>query len=387
VSSLSEWFVVRCCINLFILPRQTYNLHHSRYIDLGKLALKLVDQSGSMRDQSIVVSIVYDTVFWAFEPLQSIDKSHLLGYKAGQQSGDVVVALKNLLSAIATNYFVGQSLDKVLQSIRDFIIKIRDHTIFLASAVLLLSQIVVLRDGPDAACVDKGLPSENDILADARSGPSISAFGKVHHLTRAFHFRQMFDATLHIGISETIAESSHLLKVDFIMGYFFEGLASFQLARLNNKSANWIERGRSSLERLRHWSECSSWNWENKLLLLEAEDMYTEGLFVLAESLYDSAIRSAHEHKFIHEEAIACELAGTFYHERGFHETSYPYFVHSIKSYNQWGAFAVARRVETFVKVNFRNHDIDQLVSASSSAENSLDYLFASSQGSKRRSE
>ena len=307
----------------------------------------------------------------------------MLGHKAGQQSGDVFAALVNLLLAITSNYYVGQSLDKVLQSIRDFIIKIGDQKIFLSHAVPFLSQIMVLRDGPDA----DGLPSVNDILADPRSGPSISAYGKVHRLIRAFHFRQMFDATLHIGISDAIAESSRLLKPDFIMGYFFEGLASFQLARLNNKSANWIERGRSSLERLRHWSECSSWNWENKLLLLEAEDMYTEGLFVLAESLYDSAIQSAHEHKFIHEEAIACELAGTFYHERGFHQTSYPYFVHSIKSYNQWGAFAVARRVETFVKVNFRNHDIDQLVSASSSAENSLDYLFASSQGSKRRSE
>jgi len=178
-----------------------------------------------------------------------------------------------------------------------------------------------------------------------------------------------------------------LLKPDFIMGYFFEGLASFQLARLNNKSANWIERGRSSLERLRHWSECSSWNWENKLLLLEAEDMYTEGLFVLAESLYDSAIRSAHEHKFIHEEAIACELAGTFYHERGFHQMSYPCFLHSIERYNQWGAFAVARRVETFLKVNFRNLDIDQLVLAGSSTDTSLDFLFASSQGSKRRNQ
>jgi hypothetical protein len=196
-----------------------------------------------------------------------------------------------------------------------------------------------------------------------------------------------FQINGNIGISEAVAESSHLLTPYFIMGYFFEGLASFQLARLDNKSANWIEQGRSSLERLRHWSEYSSWNRENRLLLLEAEDMYTEGLFVLAESLYDSAIRSAHEHKFIHEEAIACELAGTFYHERRFHQTSYPYFLLSIERYKQWGAFAVARRVQTYVKVNFRNMDIDQLVSAGSNAETSLEYLFASRHGSKRRNQ
>ena len=152
-----------------------------------------------MQGQSIVICVVYDTVFWAFEPLQSIVESHLIGHKAGQQSGDVIVALKNLSLAITASYFVGQSLDKVLQSIREFMFKIRNHKIFLAHAMLIHSQIMVFRDGPDAACLDKGLPSENDIPADVRSGPSFSSWEKVHHLTRAFQFRQMFDVTLHIG--------------------------------------------------------------------------------------------------------------------------------------------------------------------------------------------
>lgn len=357
------------------------------YLTIGKLALKLVEQKSLMQDQSIVISIVYDTVFWAFEPLQSIVECHMIGYKVGQQSGDLVVALKNMMLAIVTTYFAGQNLDSVALNVRDFIIKIGDQKIFLPNAVLLLSQTVVLQDGPDAVHSDANLPSEKMLLADPKCGPSLLACGKVLHLIRAFLFRQMFDATLHIGISEIVAESSHLVKVDFAIGYFFEGLSSFQLERLN-KSGKWIERGHSALERIRCWSGHSSWNWENKLLLLEAEEKYTEGDIDFAVPLYDRAIRSAHEHKFIHEEAISSELAGAFYHERGLHHMSYPYFMHSIECFKQWGAHAVAQRVEAFVQQNFRNIiDVDQQLSVGSSINTSLDYLFSSSQGAKKRSQ
>ena len=86
------------------------------------------------------------------------------------------------------------------------------------------------------------------------------------------------------------------------------------------------------------------------MLLLDAENFYTLGDYQQASSMYDNAIQSAHDHKFIHGEAIASELAGIFYHERGMHCESYPYFVHSVRSYKEWGAHAIAERVETFLR-------------------------------------
>jgi hypothetical protein len=110
--------------------------------------------------------------------------------------------------------------------------------------------------------------------------------------------------------------------------------------------------------------------------------LYTQGIFSdRAESFYDDAIRSAHAHKFIHEEAIASELAGNFYHERGFHQKSYSYFVHSVQSYNKWGAHAVAKRVESDMRCKVGSY-IDRSVS---SADESLDYLFATSPASNKR--
>ena len=86
------------------------------------------------------------------------------------------------------------------------------------------------------------------------------------------------------------------------------------------------------------------------MVLLEAEKMYTMGNFDQAALLYERAIRLSHEHKFINDEAIASELAGIFFCERGLNDMkAEALLLHSVQSYKTWGALAVARRVETYI--------------------------------------
>ena len=356
-----------------------------QYSLIGKLALKLVEKKGSVQFKSRVIYFVYHNILWVSEPLQLIVESHLLGHKAGQQSGDVLYAFNNLLNAIYDDYSSGQSFDVVRKNVLDFLRELHCQglKIFFKLAILLLSQIMVLKEGlhmSGAALVDN-MPSEGEILADAASGPSISAYGKIHYLSRAFLFRQMDDALLNIDISGAVAESHHQLNPHYLMGYFYEGLASFELARLagTNESSTWIERGQSVLAKMRCWSEQSLWNWKNKVLLLEAESLSLSGDLDRAGPLYDDAIRCANNHKFIHEEAIACELAGMFYYERGFRQKSYSYLVHSVKSYEEWGAHAVARRVDAHIRGNF-DAKVDQLLS-----NTELDHLFAPSRENEKK--
>jgi hypothetical protein len=318
----------------------------------GKLALKLAERKPSFRFKSRIIRVVYDTISWVSEPLQSIADAFLLGYKAGQQSGDCVYAFNNLLLAIYTNYFAGQHLDVVRKNISEAIPKLKSHgvKIFDKSTSLLLSHIMGLQD--ETPPVDDEGP-----LAGVGSGSAFSLHGKMLHLTKTFLFHQIHDAQLNVDISGAVAENHHQLNPYYLMGYFVEGLASFQLARKpsSNNPAKRIERGQSVLAKMRRWSEHSTWNWKNKMLLLDAESMRTMGEIDKAGPLYDDAIRSAREHKFIHEEAIASELAGTFYYERGLHQKSYSCFVHSLNCYKKWGAHAVARRVETDIQDYFGN--------------------------------
>jgi hypothetical protein len=338
--------------------------------------------------KSSVICFVYDKILWASEPFQLIVEAHLLGYKSGKQSGDYIFAILNLQLATLTDYVAGQILETVEKNILDFISKLIAYglRIFFKHPILLLSQVMVLKEGMSMSGVThvENQPSEVEILADASLGPSVLAYGKLHLLTRAFLFRQMEDVSRHLNTYEAVSDSNHPLNPHFLMGYFFEGLASFQLARQtsDDESAKWIERGHSVLAKMRCWSEHSRWNWENKMLLLEAENMHTKGEFDIAGSLYDSAIRSAREHKFVHEEAIACELAGIFFYEIGFHHKSYLCLLHSVDCYEKWGAHAVARRIEAQIGDDF-SHDIELVSNAG--ADTLLEYLLEPIQGCQKK--
>ena len=125
--------------------------------------------------------------------------------------------------------------------------------------------------------------------------------------------------------------------------------------------AAWVGRGQSILAKIRSWHEHCSWNWENKVLLLVGLEMHTLGNYDEAEPLYISSIRSAREHKFIHEEAIASELTGDLFYKRGSHLESYALYMHSIKCFSEWGALAVATRVESSLQSMFGSENMMDL--------------------------
>jgi GAF domain-containing protein len=69
-----------------------------------------------------------------------------------------------------------------------------------------------------------------------------------------------------------------------------------------------------------------------------AEIARIEGCELEAERLYERAIRSARANGFIHNEALANELAARFYAARGFEEIAHLYLGNARRGYLLWGA-------------------------------------------------
>jgi hypothetical protein len=65
-----------------------------------------------------------------------------------------------------------------------------------------------------------------------------------------------------------------------------------------------------------------------------------------AEHLYEQAIRSARENGFIHNEAIACELAARFYAARRFEQIADLYLRNARYGYPRWGAVRKVRQLD-----------------------------------------
>jgi PAS domain S-box-containing protein len=86
------------------------------------------------------------------------------------------------------------------------------------------------------------------------------------------------------------------------------------------------------------WSENCPANFENRAALVGAEVARIEGRLLDAEGLYEKAIRSARANGFIHNEAVAYEVAARFYAARGFQRFADAYVLEARYCYQRWGA-------------------------------------------------
>jgi PAS domain S-box-containing protein len=99
-------------------------------------------------------------------------------------------------------------------------------------------------------------------------------------------------------------------------------------------------------ERLAVWAKHCPENFENRLALVNAEIARLEKSELDAERLYEQAIRSARANDFVHNEALANELAARFYAARGFERIAQTYMHDARHCYLRWGAHGKVRQLE-----------------------------------------
>ena len=94
------------------------------------------------------------------------------------------------------------------------------------------------------------------------------------------------------------------------------------------------------------WAVNCPENFENRAALVSAEIARIEGRILDAEHLYEQAIRSARANGFVHNEAVANELAGRFYAARGFEQIAQLYLRNARQCYLSWGADGKVRQLD-----------------------------------------
>ena len=99
-------------------------------------------------------------------------------------------------------------------------------------------------------------------------------------------------------------------------------------------------------KQLEIWAEHSPQTFENRAAIVAAEIARIEGRILDAQELYEKAIRSAHVHGFVHNEAFANELAGLFYLARGYEKIAMVYLRDARYCYVRWGADAKVRQLD-----------------------------------------
>eukprot|EP00985_Skeletonema_marinoi_P001771 scaffold703_cov184-Skeletonema_marinoi.AAC.1 len=287
-----------------------------RYV---KLALSLLDKVGKESAGEVICIATQVKIF--VEPIQAALEYHDDGYAASMVAGDVSNALLNTILKDACMYVAG-----VKQMQRD----------------------VLRLIGSDEEVT---IPEEHKLVASNNSVLKTFYFRKAYI---SFMFRSYDDAKEHVSKFYDCRENAWAnLMVTHIYPALHTGLISFWVARKSRDAQCWFARGNECKMTLKRWAESSQWTFENKWYLLEAEESFSHNDYEAAKSFYKQAISSAKLHKFVHEEALAYELAAYFYLELGETEQSIEYFLAAHERYHEWGAFGKCNSLFEFVKSSF----------------------------------
>jgi predicted ATPase/signal transduction histidine kinase/GAF domain-containing protein len=101
-------------------------------------------------------------------------------------------------------------------------------------------------------------------------------------------------------------------------------------------------------EQLREWAENYPPTFGDKHALVSGEIARLEGRDADAMRFYEEAIKSARQHGFVQNEALAHEVAAGFYAARNAESVAYTYLRNARDCYLRWGAFGKVRQLEQF---------------------------------------
>mmetsp|Transcript_551 Transcript_551/g.1022 ORF Transcript_551/g.1022 Transcript_551/m.1022 type:complete len:228 (-) Transcript_551:107-790(-) len=172
-----------------------------------------------------------------------------------------------------------------------------------------------------------------------------SSFVEVIYFNRlfvAFFFKRYKEAAQYSSERFKSGQPKHIYFV------FYEGLTANYFSRYSSGDElnKWLQIVETALSSFRAWVKHSTWNWENKLLLLEAESHFSRGEMEEAEEKYNKAIESAHRHRFIHEEGLANDLFSTFHRTSGNLDSATRHVAAARSCYEKWGAVALVELLD-----------------------------------------
>lgn len=127
---------------------------------------------------------------------------------------------------------------------------------------------------------------------------------------------------------------------------FYTGLALTALHESSTEPAVSLQRIRDAEAQLAVWASHCPENVEHRRALLAAEIARIENNDLSAVKLYDRAIEGARLAGFVHDEALANELAGQFFLEQSARRIARMYLKGAVDAYARWGAIGKVQAIE-----------------------------------------
>ena len=318
---------------------------YERAYRVGQLAYELVERRGLRRFQAGVYLNVGNMVMPWTRHIRTCCELMGHAFDAAQKTGDLVYA--GICSGLRTLNLlaVGDALadiEREAESALAFAQKLQFGP-NLELIPVTLALVRMLRGGTARfGSLDDGLVDEQRIERDFASTSDATAIQWWYWICK---LRARFMGGDYATALDAASRAQRLLSVsNTIMGtadyHFYSALshAAFCDSVPAAQRTSNLEALAAHHRQLASWATACPENFEDRAALVGAEIARIEGRVLEAEHLYEQAIRSAHDSGFVHNEAIAYEVAARFYAARGFQKFAHSYLLEARYCYQRWGA-------------------------------------------------
>lgn len=307
---------------------------YQRGTDYAMAASVLARRDG-YEAQRTAALLALDQVSGWTQPMPTVLSHAREGARVAQAAGDLGMACYARNHIASDMLIIGTRLDRVRSELVESISLTRDI------GYGDIEQILSAQLGFVEALASGEAPQYTSGSDD--QSPSVATQYWVRHYAgmQAFLLGHIEAAASHLEAAEAMAWAS-AAHIDTTNTCFFLALAHAHGVR---PPAERLERMAEARERFRSWADLNPETFAHKHLLLEAEAARLAGQRAEAMELYERAAESAAAARFIHDQALAQELAAQFYQSINLNAPAQGCLHSAIQCYREWGANAKAAQL------------------------------------------
>ncbi|MBI4815563.1 MAG: AAA family ATPase [Deltaproteobacteria bacterium] len=318
---------------------------------VARLALELLDRFDDRGPRSKNTHVLRNMVLANIDPLREMLIHGQEVYRVSIETGDVEYASWSMHLLSANGFYAGVPLEEQARQIENAIAVIEHHGQDPAlNCTLQFRQLIANLRGQSEDPRRLIGPSYDEVDHEAKLR-ALGYRGALCVLTAVRVFvRYLFgDQDGAVALADHGAEFLDGAAATYSVVYFHQYRTLAVLARLpegSGKDALPHARIEPSVAHLETLAAHAPGNFAHRLKLVQAELARVHGRAGEAMELYERAITQARTHKFLHEEALANELAGRFHLARGQKAPARGYLLEAVYLYGRWGAAAKVAELE-----------------------------------------
>ncbi len=340
-------------LGLAMIAGPLFGNYSSTVLRFGQLGYDLVEQRGLKRFRARVYAVFGNIILpWTRHVREGRDLIRR-ALDVANEMGDLAWAAHSRFYLVGSLLASGERLAEVQREAEEslaFLRKVR-FGIVIDIVTTQLALIRTLRGStPKFGCLDDGDMDEPRMEHHLSSNPVLAIAACWYWIWKlqARYLSDDYAAALDASSKAQrllLTLSSHPEIVEFCFYGALSHAASWNIAPPDQKQHH-FEALEAHQKQLEIWAQNCRENFENRVALVGAEIARIEGREVDAERLYEQAIGSARANGFIHNEAIAYELAARFYAARGFKQIAHLYLRNARYGYLRWGAVGKVRQLD-----------------------------------------